>query len=822
MSINIRNLTGSRAKQGSAGFARILLTTAATLMFAGDFALAQEAADDDDGGIGEIVVTARKREESILNVPASVTALSGEELDRYALRTIEEISASTPQLIVARGNSGSGATLSLRGIGSTYTSIGVEQSVAVTVDGVYYGQGRIINEGFFDMAQVEILRGPQALFFGKNATAGVLSFTSTNPGSEFEALGRIGYETEAETRVLEGVVSGPLTDTFGLRLAVRSSEMEGGHAQNIAPATDFMTLDVANGFAATFHPTPAPDRDTPQEQDLVGRLTALWEPTDDFSLAFKASGSRYRVNNATWNWETYNCPTGSAQVNPGEICNQDWRIQQNNVPATVADGNELLDRHGGRLYQDYDSYAYTLNADYSTGAVDFSAVTGLHHFENYFLGDYDFTGASNGGTWGAERSEYEAFSTELRAQTTLEQPLNFMVGVLYQSTQLDFNQHVLFPGGLEDSSIDPRLRYVTVEKVSTTDGSTFAAFAQAIWNVTPELELTAGARYTHETKDSVFIQPYVIAPYQLAFVQGVPLEANQRFNDMSPEVALTWRPTQDLTAYIAYKQGFKSGGFSGSALYSVFTTVDDLAFDPERVEGFEGGVRMRLLDNRLRLTLDVYDYDYSDFQVDFFDATRITFVTTNAATVSTRGVELQAEWAPDAIDGLTLQGAVAYSDAKYESYPNAPCYGGQTIAEGCTIVGITPLQDLSGHPTHMAPEWTGMLGANYESGVFSGMVFGVSGNLRYSGDYFLSPFGQPDHVQDSYTALDATLRLRDEHSRWELALIGRNLTDEYILNAAGDAPSSGSGTGTAAGIHSDAVGTFNPGRTLALQFTLRN
>src|SRR5579885_554696 len=133
---------------------------------------APPAADQDSGTLEQVIVTARKRAENIQNVPVAVTALSAEQLDRQALTSIEKIAATTPQLQVVRGSSGSGADLSLRGIGSSFTSIGIEQSVAVNIDGVYYGQGRIINEGFFDMKQVEILKGPQALFFGKNATAG--------------------------------------------------------------------------------------------------------------------------------------------------------------------------------------------------------------------------------------------------------------------------------------------------------------------------------------------------------------------------------------------------------------------------------------------------------------------------------------------------------------------------------------------------------------------------------------------------------------------------------------------------------------------------
>jgi len=782
------------------------------------------AADEDQGApaLEEVIVTARKREENIREIPVAVTAISAEKLDKYDLRSIEAIAASIPQLSVVRGSSGSGATISLRGIGSTFTSIGIEQSVAVILDGVYYGQGRIINEGFFDMKQVEVLRGPQALFFGKNATAGVLSFTSANPGSSFEALGRVGYEFESKTATLEGVVSGPVTDTLGLRLAVRYSDMSDGYVTNIAPAASLNTLNVSNGVS-TVHAGQAPIRDLPGERDLGVRLTALWQPSDEFSLNVKGGITRYRTENATWNNETIRCPVGGfAQVNRTEACNADRRIQQNPVPADIAATNPLLGRHGGQLYQDYNAYSVSVAANYSTGKADITSVTGLHHFKNYFLGDYDFTGAANGGTWGSEQSKYKAFSEEIRVQTTLEQPLNFMVGVYFQSTRLDFDQQIIFPGALEDSTAaDPTKRYITVAKLSYTDGRTFAGFAQTQWKFTPELELTAGARYTHETKDSEFNQPYVIAPFRPVFRQNQPITANQSFNDLSPEVTLTWKPSDQWTAFASYKQGFKSGGFSGSALNSAIgnTTVRDLAFNPESAEGFEAGFRGSILDGRLRFAIDAYSYKYSDLQVDFFDATKIQYVTKNAGSSRTKGIETEVEWAPPEVPGLVLRGTFAYNKAKYLSFVDAPCWGGQTPAQGCTIIGGRPTQDLSGSPTALAPKWTGALEANYERPVGNGLVFGASANLRYSSSYIANPFGNPNSKQDSYATIDAAIRLKTADNRWEVALLAKNLTDEYVVYNLSDAPSSGSGTGTAAGVRSDLVASPNLPRTIAVQLT---
>jgi iron complex outermembrane receptor protein len=820
--MNLTFPNGSLDRRRHAARLLLLCAAPAALVWAHP-AIAADAADDgQSSALEEVIVTARKRQENIRDIPVAVTAVSQEKLDKYDLRSIEAIAASIPQLSVVRGSSGSGATISLRGIGSTFTSIGIEQSVAVILDGVYYGQGRIINEGFFDMKQVEVLRGPQALFFGKNATAGVLSFTSADPGESFEALARVGYEFKGQVANLESVVSGPVTDTLGFRLAVRYSDMSDGYVINDAPAASLTTLNVATG-ATTVHAGQAPRRDLPGERDLSARLTALWSPSDDFSLNLKGSVTRYRTENATWNNELISCPVGGfAQVNRTEACSPDRHIQQNAVPADIAATNPLLGRHGGQLYQDYDAYSISAAANYSTGKVDLTSVTGLHRFKNYFLGDYDYTGAANGGTWGSEQSKYKAFSEEIRAQTTLEFPLNLMVGVYFQSTRLDFDQQIVFPGALEDTRVtDPTKRYITVAKLSYTDGRTFAGFAQAQWKFSDELELTAGARYTHETKDSQFVQPYVVAPFQPVFRVNRPIIANQSFNDLSPEVTLTWKPSDNWTAFASYKQGFKSGGFSGSALDSAIgnTTVNDLAFRPESAEGFEGGVRGAILDGRLRFAVDAYSYKYSDLQVDFFDAAKIQFITKNAGSSRTKGIETEVEWAPAEVPGLVLRGTLAYNKARYLNFTDAPCWGGQRPSEGCTIINARPTQDLSGKPTALAPKWTGALEANYERPIGDSLVFGASANLKYSSSYVANPFNNPAAKEDSYVTLDAAIRLKTADGRWEAALLAKNLTDEYVVLYAGDAPSSGSGAGTAAGIRADAVAAPNLPRTIALQLT---
>lgn len=787
----------------------------------------------------EIIVTARKREESIQNIPVAVTVVSGEELDRLSLKSLEQIASSKPEIVIARGSNGSGATISMRGIGSTFTSIGIEQSVAVNVDGVYYGQGRVINEGFFDMAQVEILKGPQALFFGKNATAGAIAFTTANPGSHFEALARAGYEFEARESRIEGVVSGPLTDTIRMRVAVRGSFMDGGYVANHANATTYTSFDVSNGFAPTVHDVPTPIRDVPEQEDIGGRVTLQYTPTDEFTLTLKGGGTRYRVSNATWNNELAACPSGGVAQFSGEPCTRDWNIFQNDLPADIAATHPIVGRHGGHLYQDYDSESFTADAAYDLPWLSLSSVNGFHRFVNDFLGDYDATGIAEGGVWGIERSEYEAFSSELRAQTSFDGAFNFLGGLYYQTTRLDFDQDAIFLGGLADSSVtDPSTRYVGLRKQSRTDGETVAVFGQAIWQFAPQWELTAGARLTDETKDSYFIQPYVNAALRAVFAQFDPADplsritADQSFDNVSPEAALTWKAQERLTIYAAYKEGFKSGGFSGSAINSLVpprTTTKDLAFEPELASGYEAGLRSTSPDDRLRWAATLFRYEYDDFQVDFFDTSRVTYITFNAATARTQGIELQAEWSPAAFDALTLSGSFAYTDAEFTDFIDAPCYSGQSPAQGCTVgplisdpSTIRASQDLTGKTTALAPKWTGSFGLNYTTAVGGNFTLQASANARYSSRYFLNGWNNPLATQGTYTTADATLAIRSSDGVWEVALIGRNLTDEYVLTSAIDAPNTGANTGLPTAISSDQLGTPEPPRTIAVQFTYKH
>ena len=212
--------------------------------------------------VEEIIVTARKREEVITDAPVAIYALSSESLDTYAVNDIVSASKLTPGLLISRSTNNGAAQIYLRGVGSSFSSPSFDQAVGINIDNVAISKGRAIFQSFFDMQQMEVLRGPQALFFGKNSTAGVVSIRTADPGDETEFLVRAGYEFEGEQYIGEFVGSGPVSDSLALRVALRATSMKGGFFENVG---------------ASLNGVPR-NSDTPEEDELGGRITLVTSP----------------------------------------------------------------------------------------------------------------------------------------------------------------------------------------------------------------------------------------------------------------------------------------------------------------------------------------------------------------------------------------------------------------------------------------------------------------------------------------------------------------------------------------------------------------
>jgi outer membrane receptor protein involved in Fe transport len=780
--------------------------------------------------VEEIVVIARGVEERVRDIPVAMSVVSEERLENLDLSSLEDIAQVTPQLNIVRAGSGSGTSVSIRGIGSSSTSIGIEQSVSTIIDGVYFPQGRVINESMFDLRQLAILKGPQALFFGKNATAGVVAVETNDPGQDVELIGKASYELEQEKQVYEAILSGPLTDNFGARLALRTSDMNEGYLRDLAGATTYTTLDAAT-FTPTVHANPALKQDQwPAEESLYGRLTLTYQATDSLGFKLKASHAEFEISSPN-STELWSCPaldgvphmvepvTGLPVPNVLAECRADRATSSNPVPPDIAATNPLLRTFGHQLGEDYESDAVTLSTELALDRVEIAGILNYHTQETRWVGDFD--GGGSTAVFAGENNEFDNLSLELRAVTQFDGPFNFVGGVYLQETERKFYQDVAFAGAENSAAAHPADVFTAYQKVSETDGETASVYGELQWDLADRWRLTAGLRYIDESKDSFFAQPYV-NPFFVGIFTAGRVEAAQDFEETTPEVTLRWEATDNLTVYAAYKEGFKSGGFSNSGILSAIAgSVEDFTFEPEKVDGWELGLKGSLFDDTLEFEFEVYQYDFDDLQIDFFNSPSFAFITTNAGGSKTDGAELQLSWAPP-VEGLVVHGALAYNNSEYTDFL-APCYAGQRPSQGCTIQipGQVPQQQIAGTDRALAPKFSGYLGADYERTVFGNLLLGLTLNYQFKDDHHLNAFGHPADRQNAYETLDAAIRLGSQDRRWQLAFIGRNITDEYALLASGDTPSTGGGTGTEGGFPADRTGTPIVGETYQLELTVR-
>ena len=254
-------------------------------------------------------------------------------------------------------------------------------------------------------------------------------------------------------------------------------------------------------------------------------------------------------------------------------------------------------------------------------------------------------------------------------------------------------------------------------------------------------------------------------------------------DNVSPDFSVTYTPTDDLTFFGAYRQGFKSGSFNTIAVVNETTRAD---FGDEKAEGGEIGLKARLFDRAVTVNLAGYSYRYTDLQVganDISETGAILLRTINAASAKVEGVDFDVTYSPSGIANLTLQGAANYNRARFEEFNNAPCGNGQTIAEGCNqlvnpATGRFTSQDLAGRPLVRAPDWTASLGFDYEIPIASSLTLAIGSEARYSDEYFTNLVELPEYTQDSYIKTSANIALRGQDDAWEVALIGNNLSNE--------------------------------------------
>jgi outer membrane receptor protein involved in Fe transport len=466
-------------------------------------------------------------------------------------------------------------------------------------------------------------------------------------------------------------------------------------------------------------------------------------------------------------------------------------VPSSTLPLAVAQANFRY-AGDGRIYSHLKSGFAILTTTLETDVFDVTSITSYYRFRQTDLNNV--SGEAYPASF-SQLADFSQTSEELRFQSKWDGPISALFGVFVSSSEFTFNTDAyIFPVPISPVTNT----YVTFKRDNGFTGTSLSGFGELTANLTDQLELAAGARWSGESRDSFQQSLPAHLAFAAAFPGNIRLDDRYRENDFSPQATLRFKPTRDLTFYAAYKEGFKSGGFNISQTLTAAATVAAGKYNAERAHGGEIGARAILPDGALSLNATGYLYDYLDLQVQSFDPVTVGQVVDNAGKLRVKGIEGDFNWR---MGVFTLRGVAAYNHAEYQDYIGQ-CYPGQTIAQGCNHVpapgGAFTSQDYDGRTPPKAPRFSGRIGFALDLPLGDGgWALQTNSDLSYSSSYNFSDTLRPDSVQDSFAKIDAAIRLTSPDKRWSFGIIGRNLTNELVVTAANDIPfAGGTGTGT--------------------------
>jgi iron complex outermembrane receptor protein len=732
--------------------AAILGLLAAGGLMAQDTSGEANAADNANYMLEEVTVTAQRREQSLQEVPVSVTAISGDRVQEGGIMNIADVAVETPNFTMTQFNIGE-PQYYLRGIGNSNDSAGSDPAVGVFIDDVYIGRTGGTSTDLFDIERIEVVRGPHGTLFGKNVVGGAVSIYTQRPTPEFES--RLGVTVGNYNQVMvRGLVNGRMTDNLSGKFSF-STNTRDGYVDNVTDGLEYHDVD-----------------------NKSARAQMLWTPRDDLDVLFGVdyskddqAGNCRNVNNLD-----LNDPLGLAVFYPPVI-----------AATTGGDIRKCASSAGAG--QSREVSGALLRADWGLDAATFTSITA------YREADYSWTEDLAGMPLGSTpfnlidqaMEDSNQFSQEFRLTSNGGERFDWLLGAFYMKEDVDRAEQFIgsFHFPLAGQGFVLLNGDVTWGQLNTT--KSYALFGKLDWHLTDSITWSFGGRWAKDKKsvnqsminneDPAFDiavltalghpNPVVVlgipanGPADLIgyLVTGNPavlktpfrVQASDSWNEFLPSMDISWRVSDDHLLYFSYSEGYKSGAFQSQ------TTTPQAAvtpLEPERAKNYEVGIKSEFLGNRLRVNASVFQMDYTDLQV--FQLVGSLLVGGNAEATS-KGVELDATWL--VAENWVVGGNYGYLDAEYDIY----------------ILGTS---DLSGNRLPRAPEHTWSLNSTYTFDLSGGSKVDLSAVYAYTDDFYFAPSNQASSFESGYGLLDARVTWRSQGDRWNVSLWGRNLTDE--------------------------------------------
>jgi len=725
----------------------------------------QDASADNAFALEEIIITARKRTESLQETPLAITALSSNQLEQRNIGNLVDIGAFAPNVVMNTSPSSSGGgnniQIYIRGIGQTDFLFTTDPGVGIYIDGVFHPRTLGGAMDLLDLERVEVLRGPQGTLFGKNTIGGAVSLTSQKPTGESGGWAdvTIGSYNRLDARASFDFA---LSDTVFAKLSV-SSKNRDGHGKRLEFGTDEV-LDTAG-----------------DENAVSTRLALRWMASDTVTVDLVADYLRERekaplvtLSYFDDNGATFGGLTGLWNALVGGPAGQ-------TMSSDFITGDPFTSYATGPNRNDLDAYglAMTVNWDINEN-LSLKSITAYREMNAVFGSDTDASPITYVET--EQEQDQNQISQELQLiGTSFDDKFEWVVGLFYfDEYGKDVNDVNLatglynglegIPGPLDGSPLsaptapggpgNPINLGLDLEFniFNEIDIKSYAAFTQGTYSITDKLRLTGGARVSHEEK--TYVLEHTRDASNSFIIPETTVENS--WTSFTPMGSLDYRWTDDVMTYASVSKGFKSGGFNGRPTTSA--AVD--SFDPETIVSYEIGAKTQWLDNRLQFNISAFQGNYTDIQLGSIsaDATgNLVLRIQNAGKAKVRGLEFEMQARPT--PGLDINASAGYVDFEFTEL-NA---GVQEI----TIDAVPP----------KTPKWTATAGVQYSWDVGDSSSMYIRGDWSYQARTHQNVQNTDIIEAPAYSLVNARLVYENEDGGWSAALSVTNLTDEiYVAN----------------------------------------
>ena len=674
--------------------------------------------------IEEIIVTATKRAESVQDIPLSVNAFSGAQLEEAGVKDIRDIAAQTPGLSIKSRGETEGSVF-IRGIGSAAPGIGADPAVGIYIDGLYAARGTNATAAFFDVERVEVVKGPQGTLFGRNASSGAISIITRKPELD-ESYGSVlaGFGDEGQQKY-EFIYNLGISEKAAVRFGVKHDQRDGLYT-NSTNGADLNGRDHTNARLSFFYDNQESYTSHFSAEVVdMSNTAAFVSVADAFSesVALNDAPSKQTLESTRLNW------TNTWEFNDNLTLTSITGYYTHDVNVTPVDA-DLVDLFVASFEEpqeaDFFSQEFRLNG--STDSVDWFVGASYINEELSFVNDLSYD--------------------------------EFIVADLFGLNGLDVDNGDICDGSADfgdgNGVVTIPVCLSPVSEIPSGSGETesIAVYGDVTWHATDVLDVVFGVRYTEDDKKIVYNNP--ATPGLLGGLDGQifgpitpgPVPASSKFDSTDPRLALNFQLNDDVMIYASAAKGYKSGGLNRQ-LDPVSQTV--LPFDKEENTAFEFGIKSSVWGGRGQINAAIFTSEYEDFQLE--EQLNLVPQVNNIGDVDVSGFETDFKFLLS--DAFELWGSIGILDTEVTNAPDVT---------------------RNGNKSPQAPEITASLALKYTAELGDGDVE-ASALWSYSDEFFFDLANT--FKQDSYSTLD--LRAAWSNDKWGFALVGENVTDEKYL-----------------------------------------